>query len=844
MNSKLTTTIDITSVYNENYYKLVFPNFQTSTIHDVVVTSLPQLLGFQQNEYLPNCLFSNSTLNPTNLPDKKITLTLKNNYITILLYQGVLSETHLTSYNPITTTTTTSNTILNTITIVSSLVPGIYSCQDIISNFQTVLQQNTFLNTTRSSFFYNTDLNKYQLTIIVDRTKVINGINIKCALSFAIDIDHPLWTGTDSLFQFSTVSWNDINNIISDAPSKITLYSLPSSPRIKFECKNQNYNISLNNREFIIPNQFSPYTLSGYIDTINLGLQTSINDPFQCVINNTLSVPTIQCQIKNNIPFYTGLDPNFRLITKNSVLESIFGFSEISTQITTIDNFTIRKMGYFLENNANIFQLKCIGTRNSNIEPISITIPKPTNGNSYAYLEDFIEAINQSFVNATLANENATNIDFTGTKLVLGAYDKIKETISCTLTLNVKIILTEKDYKISFTDPYGYDGTSSTNNVWENEKNSWYSFLHFSQPSYDLQLSSIIKGSQTVYSNQILLTKDNNTFSFDAIENEMGGVYVKGSTIYNVIIVLTLQTGFYYTKEEIVTNINGLLFQNKISSGSYIDILTDKKTIFRINLNKIFTAQDYRIVFFDKTFTQCKFGYTSSVENVKWDTTLGWILGYRNLTEYDLSIKNVNGNEINTSFYRNFPSQAFQVNSLTNVVKLTGDTSINVNLYNYALIVLDDYCQNHLNDGLLTITKSDQTIALPSYASRIATICDNKSNVSMESQFSNLTANQLYSANQLLQSKIQKQNRDVRTASSFIQDIFAFIPIKTSGLSRGQSFVDSSGSLQNQERTYVGPVNIRRLTVRLLSDKGSILNLNGVNWCFTFLAEQLFKAEK
>ena len=214
----------------------------------------------------------------------------------------------------------------------------------------------------------------------------------------------------------------------------------------------------------------------------------------------------------------------------------------------------------------------------------------------------------------------------------------------------------------------------------------------------------------------------------------------------------------------------------------------------------------------------------------------------RNLTEYNLSIDNVNTNDNNNnniSFYGDFPSQLFTVDALTNIVQITGDTSINVNLYNYALIVLEDFCQNHLNDGLITITKPDQTIALPSYASRMLLPCNNDTLIKKN----NLTAKQIYSANQILQTKNARQYQNFNTSSSFIQDIFAFIPIKTAGLSRGQSFVDSGGSLQNQQRTYVGPVNLRRLTVRLLSDKGSILNLNGVNWCFTILSEQLFKPE-
>ena len=531
------------------------------------------------------------------------------------------------------------------------------------------------MNSLQSFLIYNTNVSKYQLNIIFNRINVTNGKNIKCAISFGYDIDHSLWTGSNSLFQFTTSLFQEVNNIISDTSSKITLYHLPSPLTIKFECKNSKYNLPINNHEFIISNQLSPYTSSEYIDAINLGLQTSLFDSFHCKIQNTAPffIPTFQCKINNNIPFLlsdTTISPNFKLITTNSVLNSILNFPTSITSVTTDTFFTIGQSGFTLTNNNNIFQLECIGQRNSNIQPISITIPKPTSLNNefvFSFLETFIEAINQSFINATLANENKTNIDFTGTKIEIINYNNVSGLCTCRLTLNATIILTEKDYNMFLYDPYGYDGTIS-NNIWENEKNSWYSYLHFSNPFYDLNISSIIQSSQPFYSNQLFLTNENNYFSIDALENDLGGVYVKDNNIYNILIILTLTTGFYYTKEDIVNNINYLLQKNKISLGSYIDITTQTKTIFRININKIFTAQDYRIVFFDKSFTQCKFGKSTSVENVKWDTTLGWILGYRNSSEYDLSIKKLNTNTItNTSFYGEFISQAFQINIIIQI---------------------------------------------------------------------------------------------------------------------------------------------------------------------------------
>ena len=47
--------------------------------------------------------------------------------------------------------------------------------------------------------------------------------------------------------------------------------------------------------------------------------------------------------------------------------------------------------------------------------------------------------------------------------------------------------------------------------------------------------------------------------------------------------------------------------------------------------------------------------------------------------------------------------------------------------------------------------------------------------------------------------------------------------------------------LQNQNRFYFGPVNIRRLQVQLYTDKGNILDLNNKDWTFKFIVEQLYK---
>jgi hypothetical protein len=68
--------------------------------------------------------------------------------------------------------------------------------------------------------------------------------------------------------------------------------------------------------------------------------------------------------------------------------------------------------------------------------------------------------------------------------------------------------------------------------------------------------------------------------------------------------------------------------------------------------------------------------------------------------------------------------------------------------------------------------------------------------------------------------------------------------MKTSGLSYGQTYSEFGGTLQIQERVYFGPVNIGRMTVKLMTDKGNILDLNNQNWSFTLITEQLYNPNK
>ena len=57
----------------------------------------------------------------------------------------------------------------------------------------------------------------------------------------------------------------------------------------------------------------------------------------------------------------------------------------------------------------------------------------------------------------------------------------------------------------------------------------------------------------------------------------------------------------------------------------------------------------------------------------------------------------------------------------------------------------------------------------------------------------------------------------------------------------GDLFIEFGGSLQSNERTYFGPVAISRIHIKLLDDKGNVINLNDCNWSFSLICQVLYQ---
>ena len=211
---------------------------------------------------------------------------------------------------------------------------------------------------------------------------------------------------------------------------------------------------------------------------------------------------------------------------------------------------------------------------------------------------------------------------------------------------------------------------------------------------------------------------------------------------------------------------------------------------------------------------------------------------------------------------------------------------LDLNGTKYLILVIDDYNQNHVNNSLVSIAQYSNTLKMPSYyspdipytcltqtpAQQAKNLQDLVDGVVLQSVLNDQTVNaqnglliagkyqeeytstqivlpsaprtltnaQLYTINSINSNNNNLTNYLAKAPTS--SDILSVIPVKTSvGVPTGSLLVEFSGSLQDSSRTYFGPVNIERMAVKLLDDKGNVLNLNGNDWCVTLVCECLYQ---
>lgn len=323
-------------------------------------------------------------------------------------------------------------------------------------------------------------------------------------------------------------------------------------------------------------------------------------------------------------------------------------------------------------------------------------------------------------------------------------------------------------------------------------------------------------------------------FTFYNINSDHGTnfFYVKNDT---GVTKIEISDGNYDVSTA-VDAINSSLTSNSTSLQFQLDSLTNKVSVSAT------TATSYEIIFYDNSNNS---DYSFNPQNksssyigpevqTKLNNSLGWLLGFRNA---DLS---------------NYDKLAYDVTSSVDAV---AEALCHIPYTKYFIIVIDDMNRNQSNKGLVQIKNDKEQIERKKYFKNI----DNSLNCLTDDNFDSyanpsttnnsytaslgaqngLTKNQLYSALQVNNYRATYRENASKLTANLINDVFAIIPFETKSLVWGKSMFTSDKN--KFKRKYVGPVNISKMNVKLLDDRGNLMNLNGAEWSFSMISTHVQK---
>jgi len=893
--TKMTFTVDIQKVYNESYYQIQFDN-----------PSIARFLGYKSSIFTPNKIISATTTNSNtwNIDSSNNIITLyryisnansqkKSNYSF-----NIDSNSIIQSYNITINDYTTNKPLL-----------GSQTFQYIIDSINYTLSKNTiFKNTSNilydqinSKFNFTIDLDRNALN-----PKMSPNEKIAVILPNYINNGQNLWINdgiNNSLFNFNNIV-NDFSIIISDYSIILDQISVENT-YLNFICNRPNYNKNSNNfiydissnGQLIRANYYSKindifnnkYNISSpyYIfENINTNINDKIVDNtenihfnikfkktftyrnYKLIIDySRISQTSPQTLIKLNDTTNTSVFNNFFYMTNdtwydlstNNSISLTYNYDTTQISSLSINNFYYI---YTIQPNTN-----------SVITDISYDIYFKPSNNSYQYenlLTDFKNTENYYYVpagttynNIISSNDTHYNTSYIDAKSTSNPQTSTSNIIyNLNVYFNIYNILTERDYSLDISS----NSTILDSNPQSNNNNNINIILYYGLKSHynipDLSIStsnstSYIDGSRNIISNSLNITSESSII-FKPIVDLMGIEGISSNTF-----TIKIPKGTYYidsltnyinSQIQTISNANssiiGTFFSSQLIGNSLYNFIYT-------NINIIYTSKDYKLVFFDPySFIKCV-ATANSITNATWDSTLGWTFGYRDFIDYEMTQSNlVATTDPNISYYLTSKNGNYKyinytpstnINKLeTNtIVNITGDTSVSINTFNYFLIVLDDFIQNHLNDGLVTISKPETQLPTQSYASLANKVCDPNTGqiVSLSTTNipgNNLTKQQLYALNAIQIANNINYNINY-SKGPYVQDIFGIVPIKPPS-APGQTYVEFGGTLQNQERQYFGPVNIHRMAIQLVNDKGDIVDLNGADWSFSLVCEQLYNS--
>lgn len=302
---------------------------------------------------------------------------------------------------------------------------------------------------------------------------------------------------------------------------------------------------------------------------------------------------------------------------------------------------------------------------------------------------------------------------------------------------------------------------------------------------------------------------------------------VENTNINNKSIVII--TSGNYTPlqliQEIQTQINKPVSEGGIGlQGDSIERITFSYNEINSKVNITFnTASFNTFIFYNGTF-----GTPTN--------NLGYILGFR---DNQLSKISLPSNSTNLPY------------------TITSKTICSIASTKYLQIYLDDFQRNRLPSNLLN-TYDDKLQKIDNnhkfdYLERNANTESKRFGYVVPSEPRNLTQNQIYAINAIERANTGFDACGLPTTSVINNDppsdtdLFAIIhPFsnQTQKPNSGDILTSSDISLPYNKRIYFGPTNLSTFRIKLLDDKGNIVNMNQFHYSISLICECLYKKPK
>ena len=416
------------------------------------------------------------------------------------------------------------------------------------------------------------------------------------------------------------------------------------------------------------------------------------------------------------------------------------------------------------------------------------------------YIQKFIEDSSSLLINQLFDNSNNKNTQMVGIKNVIKDTRKLNQTF---FNETFRIINIDSMYRET---------------IWLNN------FEYNSKTSTDM---SIILNDSLDNVTSIELTNICIPFTFYNICEKTGNnyFYLQKNGDDTTLEKIEITSG-NYNNTTIISSINTAI-QESTNFASYdlsmnLNTLTNKVEIKNNESDSSFNFIFYDYLDENESFSNTFEDKLSPDIQSKINNNLGWLLGFRTIDHSAHSLEY----SIDADSTINAESLCFLPHT------------------KYFVFVIDDLNNNQTNKGMVQISTNDKPfIKKTNYFSEMdnSLNCLTSSNIDtyFDSDGRKLTKNQIYSTMQINNYRTTFNTKNSKMDANLINNVFAIVPFENKSLIWGESVFTSDKN--KFKRKYSGPVTISRLDIKLLDDKGNILDLNGGEWSFSMMSSHLYQ---